>query len=147
MPFIYRIHEEPDGEKITAFNEFIYNFGYHLKGTGGDQIHPKVFQDLLEEIRGKREERIISDVMLRSMQKAIYSPNNVGHFGLASQFYCHFTSPIRRYPDLFIHRIIKDFINGRLDSKRAKKIDAKITRDITTCSSRRGCRRSREGDR
>src|SRR5690606_21970470 len=90
MPFIYRIHEDPDSEKVEAFNEFIYNFGYHLKGGRGEQIHPKMFQELLVEIDGRREERIISDVMLRSMQKAIYSPNNMGHFGLASEFYCHF---------------------------------------------------------
>lgn len=126
MPFIYRIHEDPDSEKVEAFNEFIYNFGYHLKGGRGEQIHPKMFQELLVEIDGRREERIISDVMLRSMQKAIYSPNNVGHFGLASEFYCHFTSPIRRYPDLMIHRIIKAFINGQLNGKEIKILEAKL---------------------
>lgn len=134
MPFIYRIHEEPDSEKVAAFNEFIYNFGYHLKGVGGEQIHPKVFQELLNNIEGRREERIIRDVMLRSMQKAIYSPYNVGHFGLASEFYCHFTSPIRRYPDLMIHRIIKAFINGGLNRKEIERLEGKLPEISDHCS-------------
>lgn len=136
IPSIYRIHEEPDREKIESFNEFIYNFGYHLKGIGGDRIHPKVFQELLSKIKGKREERIISDVMLRSMQKAIYSPNSLGHFGLASKFYCHFTSPIRRYPDLMIHRIIKQVIAGELDGKKAKNLEQKLPEIADHCSKR-----------
>ena len=107
-PFVYRIHEEPEVEKLLEFNEFIHNFGYHLKGTGGE-IHPKTLQNLLEKIKGSREEGIISTVMLRSLKKARYSSENAGHFGLAARFYCHFTAPIRRYPDLIIHRIIKDF--------------------------------------
>lgn len=134
FPAIYRIHEEPDREKIEDFNKFIYNFGYHLKGIGGESIHPKVFQDLLADIRGKREERIISDVMLRSMQKAIYSPDSLGHFGLASKFYCHFTSPIRRYPDLMVHRILKKAIAGNLDEKGIQKLEERLPGIADHCS-------------
>ncbi|NLC44572.1 MAG: ribonuclease R, partial [Clostridiales bacterium] len=104
IPFVYRIHEEPTVEKILEFNDFIHNFGHHLKGIGG-KIHPKTLQNLLEKIKGSREEAIISTVMLRSLQKAKYSSENLGHFGLAAKDYSHFTAPIRRYPDLIIHRI------------------------------------------
>jgi len=116
VPFVYRVHEEPDPEKIESFNTLIYNLGYHLKGS--TKIHPKALQQLLEKIKGKKEERIISTVMLRSLMKAKYSHENLGHFGLAAKYYCHFTSPIRRYPDLVIHRIIKESINGGINETR-----------------------------
>ena len=94
-PFVYRIHEEPDIEKIMAFAEFAKNLGYPLKGL--NSIHPGALQDVLERVKGKREELIVSTVMLRSLAKARYSHQNAGHFGLAARYYCHFTSPIRRY--------------------------------------------------
>lgn len=135
MPFIYRIHEDPDVEKMLEFNEFIHNFGYHLKGIGG-RIHPKALQHLLDEIRGTREEGIINAVMLRSLQKAKYSPENTGHFGLAAQHYCHFTSPIRRYPDLVCHRIIKDMLNNRLDLNRIAKLESILPGIAEHCTER-----------
>ncbi len=135
IPFIYRVHEEPTIEKLLDFNEFIHNFGYHLKGIGGE-VHPKALQDLLEKIRGKREEGIISAVMLRSLQKARYSEENFGHFGLAANYYTHFTSPIRRYPDLMIHRIIKEFINNKIDEERAEQLAARLPQLTDHCSQR-----------
>lgn len=119
LPFIYRVHEAPDTEKLTDFNNFIKNFGYSLKGKAdSDTIHPKALQEIAEEVKGTPEEMMISKIMLRSLMKACYRDTNDGHFGLAARFYCHFTSPIRRYPDLFIHRVLKDFISGTLDDSR-----------------------------
>ncbi|MFY9176353.1 MAG: ribonuclease R [Caldicoprobacterales bacterium] len=135
LPFMYRIHEDPDIEKMLDFNEFIHNFGYHLKGIG-DGVHPKVLQELLEEVKGKPEEGIISAVMLRSLQKARYSHENLGHFGLASKNYCHFTAPIRRYPDLIIHRIIKESIHGKLNKKRIKWLEEMLPGMSEHCSKR-----------
>lgn len=135
IPFMYRVHEDPDIEKMLDFNEFIHNFGYHLKGIR-EGIHPKVLQNLLEDIKGTPEERIISAVMLRSLQKAIYSHENLGHFGLASKNYCHFTAPIRRYPDLIIHRIIKDSIHGKLNDRRIKKLEEMLPEMAKHCSKR-----------
>lgn len=121
IPFVYRIHEPPGMDKLEEFNKFIYNFGLRIKGTFSDDepIHPMEFNRIMEQIKGRPEERIISTYMLRSLMKARYSPQNAGHFGLAAKYYTHFTSPIRRYPDLAIHRILKEFIDGRLDSERA----------------------------
>lgn len=124
VPFIYRTHEEPDEEKIEEFNKFIYNFGYTLKGI--KNIHPKELQKLVEKVKGKKEETVINTLMLRSLKKAVYSNNPDGHFGLASDYYSHFTSPIRRYPDLQIHSIIKDFLNSRLDYKNIDKYNAEL---------------------
>jgi len=135
IPFMYRIHEDPDVEKILEFNEFIHNFGYHLKGIGG-RIHPKALQQLLDKIRGTREETIINAVMLRSLQKARYSPENTGHFGLAAEHYCHFTSPIRRYPDLVDHRVVKDMLNNRLNLKRISKLESILPEMAQHCSER-----------
>lgn len=112
LPFVYRIHEEPDEEKIADFSKFIYNFGYTLKGS--QEIHPRELQQLLLKIKGKKEETVINTMMLRSLRKAIYSHECSPHFGLAADYYCHFTSPIRRYPDLQIHRIIKAQINNKI---------------------------------
>ncbi|MBE0452001.1 MAG: RNB domain-containing ribonuclease, partial [Clostridia bacterium] len=117
LPFVYRIHEDPKPEKIEALNKFLYHFGYKIKG-GPDDIHPKAIQALIEEVEGKKEEHVISKLTLRSLKQAKYSPHNEGHFGLAAKYYCHFTSPIRRYPDLQIHRIIKEMLVGKLNEKR-----------------------------
>jgi ribonuclease R len=135
IPFLYRVHEEPTLEKLLDFNEFIHNFGYHLKGVGG-QIHPKTLQALLEKIRGSREEGIISAVMLRSLQKAKYSHENLGHFGLAVRYYTHFTAPIRRYPDLMIHRVVKDFLKGKIDKKRFQQLNERLPSLAEHCSQR-----------
>ena len=109
-PFIYRVHEKPDEEKITELNKYLYNFGYRIKGKK-DDIKPKAFQMILEDVKGKNEESIISNLLLRALKVAKYEAENKGHFGIASKYYCHFTSPIRRYPDLFIHRIISKYID------------------------------------
>ncbi|NMA57773.1 ribonuclease R, partial [Clostridium cochlearium] len=111
IPFVYRIHEEPDSEKLQHFNEFVYNLGYSIKYS--KEIHPKALQEVVEKVKGKKEETVINTLLLRSLKQAKYSPECVGHFGLAARYYCHFTSPIRRYPDLIIHRIIKEYIKGR----------------------------------
>lgn len=122
LPFVYRIHENPSEEKITAFNKVIHNFGYSVKGVNGE-VHPKAIQSLLKKIEGKKEEHLISKLMLRSLRQAKYSPLNEGHFGLASEYYCHFTSPIRRYPDLQIHRIIKEMLASKMNDKRIKRLE------------------------
>lgn len=132
MPFVYRIHEDPDEERINEFNKFIHNFGYHLKGS--QDIHPKELQLLIKKVEGKKEETVINTLMLRSLKKAKYSTESESHFGLAAKYYCHFTSPIRRYPDLQIHRIIKSFIKGKLDEKRIEKLN-KILPNVAEQSS------------
>ena len=117
LPFVYRTHENPDPEKVLKLSTFIYNFGYKLK-MRKEEIHPKEIQKLLGKIMGTPEEDLISRLALRSMKQAKYTIDCSGHFGLACPYYCHFTSPIRRYPDLQIHRIIKDYLRGRM--KRSK---------------------------
>lgn len=124
IPFLYRTHEEPSAEKISNFSKLIHNFGYYLKGQ--QEIHPKELQLLTKEIRGKKEESLISTLMLRSMKKAIYNSEPGIHFGLAADYYSHFTAPIRRYSDLVVHRIIKDYLNGRLNEKTYKRLDKKL---------------------
>lgn len=116
-PFVYRVHEEPDPERIANFNKFLNNFSLRIKGTEED-LHPKAIQQLLLDVAGHKEEPIVSKLMLRTLKQARYSPENAGHFGLAAKYYCHFTSPIRRYPDLQIHRILKEMIHGQLTEKR-----------------------------
>lgn len=117
LPFVYRTHDKPDPDKIMKLSAFIHNFGYHVKLTG-DEVHPKELQKLLDKISDTEEETLISRLTLRSMKQAKYTVECTGHFGLACQYYCHFTSPIRRYPDLQIHRIIKDQLRGRLREER-----------------------------
>lgn len=123
LPFVYRVHENPKEEKIAEFNKIIHNFGYNIKGSQ-DGIHPREIQKLLKEVEGKKEEALINKMMLRSLKQAKYSPFNEGHFGLAAEYYCHFTSPIRRYPDLQIHRIIKESLSGKLTKARINDLDA-----------------------
>ena len=117
LPFVYRTHEKPDPDKLMELSAFIRNFGYHVKLTG-EEVHPKELQKLLGQITDTEEETLISRLTLRSMKQARYTVECTGHFGLACQHYCHFTSPIRRYPDLQIHRIIKDQLRGRLQEER-----------------------------
>ena len=116
-PFLYRIHEKPDEDKIQSLSILVKNFGFYIKGEKGD-LHPKELQRLLNEFKGRSEEPVISRLALRSMQQARYSPECEGHFGLALKYYTHFTSPIRRYPDLQIHRILKEDLRGQLNEKR-----------------------------
>ena len=115
-PFIYRVHEEPDLEKVKELNKFLFNFGLKIKANK-DNIYPKEFSKILEEIKGKEEEKVISNLILRTLKVARYEAENKGHFGIASKYYCHFTSPIRRYPDLFIHRVISKYLEQNYDVK------------------------------
>ena len=117
IPFVYRTHDNPDPEKIAKLSTFIRNFGYTIKSKQ-EEIHPKELQKLLANIEDTPQEALISRLTLRSMKQAKYTIDCTGHFGLACQFYCHFTSPIRRYPDLQIHRIIKEQIRGRMNENR-----------------------------
>lgn len=117
VPFLYRTHETPEGDKIRALAAFIANFGYGIRGVS-EEIHPKELQKLLARIAGTPEEPMISRMALRSMKQAAYTTTCSGHFGLAAKYYCHFTSPIRRYPDLQIHRIIKEVLRGRMKEVR-----------------------------
>ena len=110
-PFIYRVHEEPDLEKVKELNKFLYNYGLKIR-LSKDNIYPKEFAKVLDEIKGKEEERVISTLVLRTLKLARYEAKNRGHFGIASKYYCHFTSPIRRYPDLFIHRVISKYLEN-----------------------------------
>ncbi len=134
MPFVYRNHEVPDDEKIQKLEEFISNFGYRVKGKG--DLHPMALQQILKKAEGRPEEHIISRVVLRSMKQARYVSENTGHFGLAAQYYCHFTSPIRRYPDLQIHRIIKENIDSGISDKRRRFYDKNLPEVAKQCSMR-----------
>ena len=107
-PFIYRVHEEPDIDKIKELNKFLYNLGYKIH-VSGDTVHPTAFAKVLDEVKGKPEEKVVSNLILRTLKVAKYESENLGHFGIAGKYYCHFTSPIRRYPDLFIHRVISEY--------------------------------------
>ena len=118
VPFIYRVHEEPDVEKVRELNKFLYNFNYRIK-IQEDKIYPTEFSKLIEAIKGKPEERVILNLVLRTLKLARYEAKNIGHFGIGSKYYCHFTSPIRRYPDLFIHRIISEYFEAS-DNKKQK---------------------------
>lgn len=148
VPFIYRIHEDPKEDKLRQFFEFITNFGYIVRGTA-NSVHPRALQEIIEEVQGKPEEMVVSTVMLRSMQKAKYDPESLGHYGLSTEFYTHFTSPIRRYPDLIVHRLIRTYlIEGKLDELTREKWNAQLP-DIAEHSSnmeRRAVEAERETD-
>lgn len=132
-PFVYRNHDEPEPERMEQLATFIRNFGYSVK-MSNDQIHPKELQKLLEKIEGTPEEALISRITLRSMKRAEYTPECKGHFGLASKYYSHFTSPIRRYPDLQIHRIIKECINGKMTEKHIEHYKSILPEVTKNCS-------------
>lgn len=125
-PFIYRVHEKPEEEKIVDLNKYLFNFGYRIKGKK-DDVKPKAFAQILDDIKGKEEEKVISNLLLRTLKIAKYEAENKGHFGIASNYYCHFTSPIRRYPDLFIHKIISKYIekNYNVSQSFIEKAQAK----------------------
>ncbi len=135
LPFVYRTHENPNPEKIKKLSAFIRNFGYGIK-VKDEEVHPKELQKLLVKIEDTPQEALISRLTLRSMQRAKYSTECIGHFGLACRYYCHFTSPIRRYPDLQIHRIIKENIRGRLKEERITHYE-KILPEVAKQSSTR----------
>ncbi|MBP3596736.1 MAG: ribonuclease R [Clostridia bacterium] len=134
-PFIYRIHEDPDFDKIQETNKFLANIGYKIKGSK-DNMHPKAFAEVLEKIKGSEYEKVISTLILRSLKVARYDSENKGHFGIASKYYCHFTSPIRRYPDLFIHRVISEYIEKgyNLTSERLEELDEYAVKYAETSS-------------
>ena len=135
IPFVYRTHEQPDEEKIQKLAIFINNFG-HSMHIANNAVRPKEIQKLLAKVEGTNEEALISRLALRSMKQAKYTPENTGHFGLATTYYCHFTSPIRRYPDLQIHRIIKEDLRGRMNDNRREHYE-KILPEVTKqCSER-----------
>lgn len=123
QPFVYRVHEKPDAKRLYKLVLFLRNFGYSLH-MGGDEVHPGEIQKLLDRLEGTPEEAMLSRLTLRAMQKAKYSTDCTGHFGLAADQYCHFTSPIRRYPDLQIHRIIKENLKGRLTAERVEHYES-----------------------
>ncbi|MEG2296862.1 MAG: ribonuclease R [Clostridium sp.] len=148
IPFLYRTHEKPDEEKMKRLGTFINNFGYTIRMPGGE-VHPKELQKLLDKVEGTPEEALISRLTLRSMKQARYTTLNSGHFGLATQFYSHFTSPIRRYPDLQIHRIIKETLRGKLTDQRIAHY-TKILQEVsvqTSALERRADEAERETDK
>ena len=147
-PFLYRSHEKPDGEKIKRFGILINNFGYSIRLQNGE-LHPKEMQKLLAKVAGSPEEALLARLALRSMKQAKYTTDCMGHFGLAANYYTHFTSPIRRYPDLQIHRIIKDNLRGRMNQKRIEHYDS-ILPEVAKHSSemeRRADEAERETDK
>ena len=137
-PFIYRNHEAPDLEKVKELNKTLFNFGYKIKISKEDIIYPKEFAKILEDVKGKPEEKVVSNIILRTLRVAKYEAENKGHFGIASKYYCHFTSPIRRYPDLFIHRIISKYIETdyMVNDFWIKKYEKRARKRAENCSER-----------
>ena len=147
-PFLYRVHEKPDPEKMMDLKSYLMNFGIHLKGSA-DNINPKTLADIITQIEDKPYEGVVNRVMLRTMKKAYYSTECDGHFGLAFRYYCHFTSPIRRYPDLFIHRVIKKSIKGEMTEAKLGKYraDALNAAEISSRTERKAQELEREVDK
>ena len=145
VPFLYRVHEKPETEKIESLKIFLRSFGILLRGNRSS-IHPRAISSILEQVKGKPSENVISSVTLRSMQKAYYSTACEGHFGLALKYYCHFTSPIRRYPDLMIHRIIKAVLHNGVDGKLTKHFAkaAAEAADLSSAAERKAIEAERE---
>nr|MCR5154672.1 ribonuclease R [Lachnospiraceae bacterium] len=135
IPFVYRIHDDPDAERIKQLKVFVKNFGLTIKGSKDGEVHPGEIQKLLDDMGDNEEAPLISRLVLRSMKQAVYSTECSGHFGLAARYYCHFTSPIRRYPDLLIHRIIKENLDGKLTDER-KEHYAEILDELALSSSK-----------
>lgn len=135
IPFVFRSHQEPDTEKTEKMEQFIRSFGYHVKKKDGE-IHPREIQRILAKAEGTPEEHVITKVMLRSMMQARYTADNQGHFGLAAKYYCHFTSPIRRYPDLQIHRLIRKTLAGEMSGKQEAAYRKKMPEIALHCSKR-----------
>jgi ribonuclease R len=144
MPTLYRVHEEPDVLKVEQFEEFIGGFGQSL-GVPPGAVRPRNFQKLLERLRGTPEERPVAFLMLRTMQKARYAPENLGHFGLAADSYTHFTSPIRRYPDLVVHRTLREARRAQLTEERAEELSEDLPEAARHCSEME--RRADEAER
>ena len=149
LPFVYRVHEKPDPDRMEKLDIFLKNFGYHLKKGRMGEIFPAQLQKILNGVQGTAEESLISRLLLRSMKRAVYSTECVGHFGLATPYYCHFTSPIRRYPDLQIHRIIREFLHGRMKENRIDHYREILPQVAQHCSQtqRRADEAERETDR
>ena len=137
-PFIYRNHEAPDVDKVKELNKSLYNFGYKIKISKEEIIYPNEFAKILEDVKGKDEEKVVSNIILRTLRVAKYEAENKGHFGIASKYYCHFTSPIRRYPDLFIHRIISKYLedNYVVDEKWIEEYEEKAEQRAASSSDR-----------
>lgn len=140
-PFIYRAHEVPDMKKITELNKFLFNLGYKIRGVkkdDKDSVHPKAFAQVLDEVKGKPEEKVVSNLILRTLKVARYESENKGHFGIASKCYCHFTSPIRRYPDLFIHRVISSYLKHdyNINEELRTKYELEATKYAESSSER-----------
>ena len=132
-PFIYRVHEEPDIDKVKELNKFLFNLGYKIH-INGDKVYPTAFSKVLEEVKGKPEEKVVSNLILRTLKVAKYEAENLGHFGIAGKYYCHFTSPIRRYPDLFIHRIISEYASATV--KQQERFEEKAPKYAKNSSER-----------
>lgn len=137
-PFIYRNHEAPDVDKVKELNKSLYNFGYKIKISKEEIIYPNEFAKILQDVKGKDEEKVVSNIILRTLRVAKYEAENKGHFGIASKYYCHFTSPIRRYPDLFIHRIISKYLDNDylVNDFWIKKYEKRAEKRAENCSER-----------
>src|SRR5699024_4370464 len=148
VPFIYRVHAQPKSERLRQFFDFITNFGIMIKGTG-EEIHPSTLQKIQQEVEGQPEQMVISTMMLRSMQQARYDDVNLGHFGLSAEHYTHFTSPIRRYPDLIVHRLIRKYlVDKTMDDKELNKWEELLPEiaDHTSQRERRAIEAERDTD-
>lgn len=134
MPLVYRVHETPDKTKLADLNAFLGTLGYGIKSMGN--VKPQTFQKILQKVKGTKEENVVSRVVLRSMRKARYAPECLGHFGLAAPCYCHFTSPIRRYPDLMVHRMLREILHGEMTKERISRYEETLEELTRHCSER-----------